>query len=209
MSDEAVMRDRFGVRMGALAGLALLAIMALTGCGSQARGAPARLAPTAAATQEPEQALTMPTTAQTLAASARGAVGSAASAVAAQYDPASQQASVTLTITGQVPTTDTQVAAAVARAQTLTFQEEHDLWSSGLPVSAVTVTVMGPAQDPYDGIINQVYSVATVRAATARRIPWPSATPQSAWALYDSTFLRPGFDVQDHTLPDATATPGA
>jgi hypothetical protein len=195
-------------RRAATVALAGLALLGLAGCGAQASGAIIHRAPTATPTQGPGPTLTTPTTAQALTASAQGAVGAAASAVAVTYDPSSQQASVTLTITGDVPTTDARIAAAIARAQTLTFQEENDLWSTGLPVSAVIVTVMGPAQDPYDGIINQVYSVATVSAATARRIPWASATPQSAWALYDSTFLRPGFVVQDHTLPDATATPG-
>ena len=205
-----VARD-FSARAWTLAALAFC--VALAGCAAGAPGeASATPQPTlAAGTADLPTVTPMPTptdpAGQALLRAAQGAVGSAAS-VGVTYDVTQKQLVVTLTITGDVPTTDAAAAIAVARAQTLTFQEQHGMWASGQPLSSVTVTVMGPAQDPYDGIIYQVYTVATVSAATARRIPWPSATPASAWSLYDQTFLRPGFVVQDHTLPDATATPG-
>lgn len=197
----------FRTRAFLAATITLCASLALAGCAS---GATSGVTPraTATATSGPGPQLTPTTVTAMLTASARGAVGSAASAVAVTYDTTTEHLAVTLTITGDVPTTDVAVVAAVTRAQTLTFQEQNGLWASGQPLRQVMVTVMGPAQDPYDGIINQVYSVAIVSEATARRIPWASATPRSAWSLYDQTFLRPGFVVQDHTLPDTTATPG-
>ncbi|HEX9035665.1 MAG TPA: hypothetical protein VF808_01605 [Ktedonobacterales bacterium] len=186
--------------------LALALALALTGCAA-ASGATEMPTSTASSLQ-PGPTFTKSSVAAILTESARGAVGAAASDVSVTYDPATQVAGVTITVTGDVPTTEARVSAAFTRVETLTFQEENDLWASGQPLRQVTVTVMGPVQDAYSGIINQVYSIATLIAATARNLPWPTLTPRSAWPLYDQTFLRPGFVEQDHALPYATATPG-
>jgi hypothetical protein len=134
-------------------------------------------------------------------------VGAAASAVSLTYDANAESATVTVTITGDVPNTDARIAAAYARVKTLCFQEQNDLWSSGLPLRQVTVVIMGPAQDAYSGVINQVYGVAIMNQKTARRIPWPNATPDSAWGLYDLTFLRPSFVVIDDVPGNVPTAP--
>lgn len=175
----------------------------LAGCAS-AQGASvpsatptARVAPTPRGTQ---------TTTELLISAAQEAVGPAATNVTLTYDTATEQTNITLTISGDVPTTDARVAAAYDRVTTLCFQEQNNFWSNGLPVRQVTVTIMGPVQDAYDGIINQVYGIATVNQATARHISWSSATPASAWNVYDFTWLRPSFVEKDYA-PPAPTTP--
>jgi hypothetical protein len=154
-----------------------------------------RAAPTPAST---------PTTAELLNSVAQEAVGPAATNVSLTYDASTEQANVTLTIAGDVPTTDARIATAYSRVKTLCFQEQNNFWSSGLPVRQVNVTIMGPVQDAYDGIINQVYGIATVNEATARHISWPGSTPASVWSAYDFTWLRPSFVERDNALPAST-----
>jgi hypothetical protein len=144
---------------------------------------------------------------QALLQTARAAVGSAAHTVEVAYDVATGNLTVTITITGVPPDTDAAIAAAYARVKTLSFQEMSHLWASGQPLNQVTVDILGPAQDEYDIIYPQDYSIATLNAATARRISWASATPASAWALYDNTFLRTSFTVFDDVPAAPTATP--
>jgi hypothetical protein len=186
----------------------LAALLTLAGCGApSAFAGPTQTAvqvmlPTATPIATPSDPA-----GQQLLRTARGAVGSAAQSVGVTYDVATKNLAVTIIITGIVPDSDARVAAAWERAKTLSFQELNGLWSSGLPLRQVTVYVLGPAQDEYDTIYPQAYSVAIVSAATARRIPWPNATPDSAWRLYDLTFLRPSFTVADDIPPVPTAPP--
>ena len=142
-------------------------------------------------------------------ATAQGAVGSAARSVGVVYDGSAQSLSVTVTIDGNVPLTDAQIAAAYARVKTLCFQEMNGLWSSGLPLRQVMVIILGPTKDEYNATVNEWYGIAVVKDATARRLSWASATPESAWSVYDQTFLREMFDLFDEIPPApplATAT---
>ncbi len=191
--------------------MALLGALALVGCAasSQAmRPTPTPLLvrlPTATPIATPSDP-----TGQALLKTARSAVASDARSVGVTYDPRSRQLTVIVVIDGIVPDTDARIAAAYARVKALTFREQSDLWSSGLPLSQAQVIIMGPTQDEYADIVDQWYGIAVLTAPVARRIPWPNATPASAWALYDQTFLRPSFTVADDivTGPAATATPG-
>ncbi|HEU0025991.1 MAG TPA: hypothetical protein VFQ25_02660 [Ktedonobacterales bacterium] len=149
-------------------------------------------------------------TGQKLLQAARGAVGSAASLVEATYDVRAQSLTVTVTISGDLPLTETQVDAAHARTKALCFQELSGLWASGLSLRQTTVVIVGPTKDEYNAIINQLYGYAVVNESTARSVSWASATPESAWSAYDKTYLRPEFDLFDeipYAPPAATATP--
>ena len=149
-------------------------------------------------------------TGQKLLQAARGAVGSAATLVEATYDVGARNLMVTVTISGDLPLTEAQIATAHARTKALCFQELSGLWASGLPLRQTTVVIVGPTKDEYNAIINQLYGYAVVNQSTARRVPWASATPESAWSAYDKTYLRPEFDLFDeipYAPPAATATP--
>lgn len=139
---------------------------------------------------------------------ARSAAGSSASSVEAAYDGRAQSLTVTVTISGDLPLTETQIAAAHARIKSLCFQELSGLWSSGLPLRQTTVVIVGPTKDEYNAIINQLYGFAVVNESTARRVSWTSATPDSAWSAYDQTYLRPEFDLFDE-IPPAPPAPTA
>lgn len=194
-----------------VAPLALVLALVIAGCASGAGSgatAGARMTPT---TTVPPLVLTptappaSPMSAM-LAALAQGAVGAAARAVTVTYDTSSEQATVTVTITGDLPNTDARIAAAYARVKVLSFQEENALWTSGLPLRQVMVIIMGPTQGEYADIVDGWYGIVVVGEATARRIPWTSATPDGVWSAYDQSWLRTRFDLFDDIPPAPTAT---
>lgn len=192
--------------------LAAALALALAGCAPPGSGAASQLAPSATHTPAPRTSTISapPATADLLALEARGAVGSAAKSVTVAYAAAARKATVTITITGIVPDTGVRMNAAWERTKTLCFQEQHALWASGLPLEQVMVVVLGPTQDEYDDTVNQWYGIAVVSAATARRIPWANATPDSVWGAYDQGWLREQFTLFDDIppappLPTATA----
>lgn len=192
--------------------LALVALLALAGC---AAGASATPQPTlAAGTLMLPTATPIPTPAgpagQALLRAAQGAVGAGARSVGLTYDTTTKQVTVTIVIDGIIPDTGDQIAAAYKRVKALTFQVERALWASAQPLRQAQVIVMGPAQDEYGEVTDQWYGIAVLNAPAARRITWASATPESAWKVYDQTYLRPSFTVADdiNTGPAPTATPG-
>ncbi len=207
------MRHAFGRALIALL-MALASVLALAGCApGAANSVNSGPTPTPVLAQLPT-ATPIPTpadpTGQALLRAAQGAAGSAARSVGATYDASAQSLTVTVTINGNVPLTDAQIAAAYARVKALVFQEMNGLWSNGLPLRQATVIIQGPTKDEYNDIINQWYGIAVVKVATARRLSWASATPESAWSAYDQTFLREQFDLFDeipYAPPAATATP--
>lgn len=200
---------RLRLRWGALA-LGLL--VGLAGCASSPTPQ-ARATNTPVLVQSPTSTpIPTPTdpAGQALDHVAIAAVGRAAQAVGVVYDADARNLTITVTITGDVPATDAQVSAAWARVKGLTLREMGQLWGSGQLLDSVTVIVMGPAQDEYDAVFPQAYSVATLSATSAKRIDWASATPDSAWGHYDQTFLRPSFTVADDVItgPVTTASAG-
>lgn len=192
--------------------LALVGILALAGCASvAANSADTGPTPTPVLAHLPTAtpiATPSDPVGQELLASAQGAVGSAARSVGVAYDARAESLTATVTIDGNVPLTDAQIAAAYARVKTLCFQEMNGLWSSGLPLRQVMVIIMGPTHDEYNATVNQWYGIAVVKEATARRFSWASATPESAWSAYDQTFLRELFDLFDE-IPPAPPMPTA
>lgn len=194
-------------------GLALgCGLLALAGCGAGATGAPRPTTPAGQTYLPTDTPIPTPSdpTGQALLRVAQAAAGSGAHGVGATYDAGTRQLTVTLFIDGAVPDTDAQVATAYARSEALTFQEENALWASGLTLNQAQVIIMGPAQDEYANVTNQWYSIAVLSAPVARRIPWATATPASAWKVYDQTYLRPSFTVADDIItgPAPTNTPG-
>ena len=195
--------------------LAMMGILALTGCASvTANGTDTGPTPTPVLVHLPTAtpiATPSDPVGQELLTTAQGAVGSAARSVGVTYDARAQSLTATVTITGAVPLTDPQIAAAYARVKTLCFQEMNGLWSSGLPLRQVMVIIQGPTKDEYNVTVNEWYGIVVVKEATARRFSWASATPESAWKAYDQTFLREMFDLFDDIppappLPTATTT---
>ncbi len=132
-----------------------------------------------------------------LAARARQAIGSLGSDVAATYDATQAAATITVTVAGNVPMTDAQVAAAYSLIKDICYWAFSATWSSGVPLNAETIIVVGPIQDEYDDIVTDWYGLAMVKAGAAQQIRWPSLTPSSAWGLYTQGMLRSSFELFD------------
>lgn len=196
--------SRRPVGSGRAAGGALLGVLALgllLGC------APAHqigaTAPTATAVPCPAATGTASAQQQRLAVAVAAVVGRVPCLDTA-YTVADRTAMVTVTIGGLIPTTPAQIAAAQQRGKVLCFQAQQAAWTSGVALSAVTVAVAGPYQDPYVGPTTAPYASAYLTARTATTFAWATLSPDGAWGKYDSTFLRPGFDPTDG---EPTATP--
>jgi hypothetical protein len=113
---------------------------------------------------------------------------------------AAQHATVQVTITlgGTTPNTSVKVHAAQELTKAFCLMAEQALWTSGVALDEVTVTVQGPYQDPYSGLITAAYGVATVEARTAQRLSWTTTSIDAAWQAYDHVFLREIFETTDH-----------
>lgn len=127
------------------------------------------------------------------------AVGATARDVALTYTPASDSATVSLTLVWQ-PAWKIHFAQAQAAAKVACFEAQSALWTSGAALQHVTVTVLGQAPDDYDNMILSAYAAATLTSAHASVIQWASTTADEAWSRYDETFLRPTY-VPDWVYP--------
>ncbi|HEX6798535.1 MAG TPA: hypothetical protein VF116_12570 [Ktedonobacterales bacterium] len=194
-------RSESPVRVACGALVALLALGLVLGCtpahGTGATGG-TTLATTPATTAVPCPTPTGTASAeqQRLAAAVAAAVGRVPCLDTA-YSAADHTAMVTVTIAGTVPTTAAAIAAAQERGKVLCFQAQQAVWTSGVALSAATAAVVGPYLDPYDGPTLAPYASAYLTARTAGSLVWATLSPDSAWAKYDSTFLRQGFDPTD------------
>jgi len=186
--------------------LALLVVALLGGCapqpGSISRtGAATSSTPSAgaasAATPSATPATPMSPIGADLAARTRQAIGSLGQQVTATYDPEKKAATITVTVTGGIPFTDPQIAAAHTHVELITYWVMSAAWTSGEPLNEVTAIVLGPIQDEYADIITNWYGVAVVEASTARSIAWRSVDPYAVWSRYDQAMLRPSFDLFD------------
>lgn len=180
----------------ALAALTLVALLsALVGCadaGKDVAGQHVASAP--------------PTTTQgKLALRVRQAVGSAAQSVDLTYDQAKAAANVTVTLVWS-PAWKVHFSQAQAAAKASCFKTEAALWTSGVSLSAVTVTVLGQALDDYGDIITSAYAAVTLTSAHASAVRWATSTPDAAWASYDESFLRPLYG-SDWMYPRPTTPP--
>jgi hypothetical protein len=81
-----------------------------------------------------------------------------------------------------------QIAAKLA-----CYRTQAALWTSGVPLSKVTVIVLGQALDDYAGVITSAYAEADLIASHASGINWSSLSADQAWTRYDNEFLRPTY----------------
>lgn len=148
----------------------------------------------------------LPTTTQgKLALRVRQSVGSAAKSVDLAYDQAKATANVTVTLVWS-PAWKVHFSQAQATAKAACFKTEAALWTSGVSLSAVTVTVLGQALDDYGEIITGAYAAVTLTRAHASAVSWTTSTPDAAWASYDESFLRPLYG-SDWMYPRPTTPP--
>ncbi len=147
-----------------------------------------------------------PTTTQgKLALRARQAMGSVAKSVDLTYDQAKDTANVTVTLVWS-PAWKVHFSQAQAAAKAACFKTEAALWTSGVALSSVTVTVLGQALDDYGEIITGAYAAVTLTSAHASAVSWATSTPDAAWTSYDVTFLRPLYG-SDWMYPRPTTPP--
>lgn len=180
----------------ALAAMTLVAMLsALVGCAGGGKDATAQ-----------HRASAPPTTTQgKLALRVRQSVGSAAKSVDLTYDQAKATANVTVTLIWS-PTWKVHFSQAQAVAKAACFKTEAALWTSGVSLSTVTVTVLGQALDDYGEIITGAYAAVTLTSAHASAVSWTTSTPEAAWASYDDSFLRPLYG-SDWMYPRPTTPP--
>src|SRR6185437_8632035 len=182
-----------GALCALLVGCALASACAPVAGNSQSRSV---ATPTTTLAATPTAGAMSPIAAQ-LAARAQQAIGSLGQQVAATYDASAEAATVTVTVSGRVPLTDAQIAAAHALVMQICYFAEPALWSSGVPLREVTLIVLGPMLDEYDDIISNWSGIAVVKAGSARRIYWARLSPDAAWYLYDQHILRTSYDIFD------------
>jgi hypothetical protein len=179
----------------------MLALGLVLGCAPTPRtSATGRATPTAAPTAT---AVPCPTATGTGSAPQQQFATAVAAAVGpvpcldTAYSAADRTVMVTVTTAGLVPTTSAEIAAAEERSKVLCFQAQQAIWTSRVALSAATVAVVGPYLDPYVGLTTAPYASAYLTARTAATFAWAALTPDTAWAKYDATFLRPGFNPTD------------
>jgi archaellum component FlaF (FlaF/FlaG flagellin family) len=135
-----------------------------------------------------------PTAQQRLAALARhAATGSNIQRVDTTYSAQDGTVTVTVTLGGSVPVADADVTAMQARVMSMCFQTQKALWTSGIPLRSVTVTIAGPIMDQYAEREIQAYGAAVLTAAKAAKFNWEALSPDAAWTQYDNAYLRPGY----------------
>lgn len=122
------------------------------------------------------------------------------------YDAQHATVKVTITLGGTTPNTNAKADAAQELTKSFCLMAQQALWTtSGVPLNAATVTILGPMQDEYADTIVDTYGVATVEARTGQRINWgqiitdsgfsTGVSADSAWQEYDHVFLRRTFVV--------------
>lgn len=109
------------------------------------------------------------------------------------YDAKMNAVTVTITLGGTIPHTSAETATAQELAKGFCLMAQQAIWSGGGRFDEVTVIVNGPLQNEYGEVGTDAYAVAVVRGANGRAIDWPKQTPDSAWQVYDSAFLRNSF----------------
>lgn len=169
-----------GVLM-ALAALVLLVGCAPTPASRGAAGTPTAAVPTAT-----------PTTQQRITALARQAIGGSAQSVEVTFGAGDRAVTVAATVGGTVPGTQEEINASQERVKALCFRVEQALWTSGMPLNEVVVTVVGPIYDDYADLTTGAYGAVDLKAATAAKLTWASLSPDAAWDVYQ-VWLRPAY----------------
>jgi hypothetical protein len=168
------------MRAGEIKILALmLCVLALAGCGTLTGTTPTKTyAPTAP-----------PTTEQRISALVEQAIGKNAAQNTTAYDGTAETVNVITTVT-----TFSTVNAAQEIVKVLCFQVQEALWTSGIPLKQVNVTVEGPVHDVYGNLSTSGYGGALLNAGTATKLAWTTLSADSAWGRYDSMWLTPTYN---------------
>lgn len=175
--------------------LTLLVLFTSTGIGACASGSSAGRSLRAAATatlspNAPSQ--------DRLDRLAHQALGASASRVETTYDARAHVLTLVATIEGVVPRTPAEIAAAQERSKALCFQAQRTMWTSGIALSRVAVTILGPMLDDYADIINGPYGAAALDAPTAAHFDWTRLSADAAWDRYNSAYLPPAYAPNQH-----------
>jgi hypothetical protein len=176
----------------------LVTVSALAGCAETSTSS-VRSATTPKITATP----TIPaTTAGFLTQRAQKAVGTAARQVEVTYQETDRTAVVNITLVWS-PGWKSDFALAQAAAKLACYQSQAALWTSGMPLSKVTVIVLGQALDDYSSVITSAYAAVDLTAQHASDIVWSATNADQAWARYDHTFLRPTYAPNWLYLPQS------
>lgn len=180
-----------GVRVAQPSFVLALALLAAMACLGSAGCAPSSQASGPRATAAPH--LTPTATPTALESLVLSALGGQAQTVKTAPGTAPGSLVVTVTISGTVPSTQADIAAAQERVRTISYQALRTLATGGKATGEVTIVVLGPLLDEYANRVNDVYGSAIVEPRTAARLDWAQLTPDSAWPLYDHDYLRDYF----------------
>lgn len=192
-TNRAVRRRVFGGMRGVAVALVALAILVVgAGCAS---GAGSGVGSGSSATATAAVPTATPTREQRITALARQAAGSDAHTVEATFGAGSAddgKVTVAVTVAGPVPATQEEINAAQERVKAISFRVEQALWTSGMPLNEVVVTVVGPIYDDYADLTTGAYGAVDLKAATAAKLAWASLNPDTAWNVYQ-VWLRPAY----------------
>ncbi|MGE5335642.1 MAG: hypothetical protein ACM3N4_13150 [Nitrososphaerota archaeon] len=125
------------------------------------------------------------------------AIGNLAETVQAAYNAQDASVTVTVRVGGKVPDADNEVSAAQEMTKTICLRAQQAMWTSGVALKEVTVTVLGPIQDEYAEIVDGAYGAAVLDVATAKRLDLASLSAATAWDKYNNVFLRPYYVLFD------------
>lgn len=175
--------------------LTLPMLIAFIGIGACASGPSAGAGPQAAATAtfSPN-----PPSQDRLDRLARQALGAAGGHMETTYDARAHALALVATLDGVVPRAPTEIAVAQERAKALCFQAQRTMWTSGIAVSRVSVTILGPMLDDYADIISGPYGAAALDAPTAAHFDWAHLSADAAWDRYNSVYLAPTYAPNQH-----------
>jgi hypothetical protein len=71
------------------------------------------------------------------------------------------------------------------------FVLQQAIWQSSIPTSGVTINITGPLVDPYGKQSTGNIGVCVLTRQTEGRFDWSGLDRDSAWGVYDSTWVLP------------------
>ncbi len=186
--------------------LALILLTALSACASGATSGKGRPASITLITSCPAAATSAPNDrlAHIACLAVRGLVGH----IETTYDPQRQAAQVTATFVGtRVPRTDQQIGDAQEAVKTVCFRVQRALWTSGIALRQVTITVQGPILDDFFNVLTDWYGGSRLTAQTAGGLDWQAANADGAWGRYDQAWLRTAYVPNQYYSASPASTP--
>lgn len=180
--------------------IALVALGIFSACATTTSNTPTVRATTTSGGNVAATVCPTPSTGATqdmLALRACQAIGNLAETVQATYNAQDASVKVTVKVGGKVPDADNEVSAAQEMTKTICLRAQKAMWTSGVTLKEVTVTVLGPIQDEYANIVEGAYGAAVLDVATAKQLDLASLSAATAWDKYNNVFLRPYYVLFD------------